>query len=88
MEKTLGPGVLYRTIERGSKKSGCMSDRFRVAILVSGSGTNMENLIQAAENGELPRAAITLVLSQSQERGRYRAGTAHGITLGSFNPRL
>jgi phosphoribosylglycinamide formyltransferase-1 len=57
-----------------------MSDRFRVAILVSGGGTNMENLIQAADRGELPRAAITLVLSNRKDAGAIARAQAHGIT--------
>src|SRR5262249_659626 len=53
--------------------------RFRVAILVSGGGSNMEALIQAAKAGRLLRAEIALVISNRADAGGIRRAESHGV---------
>ena len=40
-----------------------MAEQTKVAVLVSGGGTNLQALIDSAERGELPDAALCLVVS-------------------------
>jgi len=61
-------------------KASGLSDRFLVAILVSGGGTNMEALIQAAKTGALPRADIALVISNQPEAGALQRARSQGVT--------
>ena len=39
--------------------------RARIAVCVSGGGTNLEALLNAQERGEIPHGEIVLVLSSS-----------------------
>ena len=55
------------------------SPRFRVAIFVSGGGSNMEALIRAAEKGGLPRAEIALVICNRPDAGAVPRAQSHGI---------
>lgn len=50
----------------------------RIAVLLSGSGTSLENLIQRIADGRLPAVAITLVISSRRAvRGVEVAQAAH-----------
>ena len=40
-----------------------MSDKIRIAVLVSGGGTNLQALIDAQQRGEIPDGEIALVVS-------------------------
>lgn len=51
----------------------------RVAVLVSGGGTNLQALIDAWQRGELPDAKLVAVLSSRQEAGALRRAEAAGI---------
>lgn len=64
-----------------------MTDLFRVAILVSGSGTNMEALLAAGEKGGLPRATIALVISSRADAGALPRAQAHGVETLVIDPR-
>ena len=39
--------------------------RARIAVLVSGGGTNLEALLNAQERGEIPHGEIVVVLSSA-----------------------
>ena len=54
-----------------------MSDRVNTAVLVSGGGTNLQAIIDAAGRGELPHVRLALVLSsQADAFALTRAKTA------------
>lgn len=55
-----------------------MSDRKRVAVLISGRGSNMEALIRAAKAPGYP-AEIVLVLSDNQDAQGLETARANGI---------
>ena len=50
----------------------------RVAVLVSGGGTNLQRIIHCTENGEIPNAEITMVVADRECFGLQRA-EKHGI---------
>lgn len=52
----------------------------RIAIFVSGSGTNMENLIRKAKAGEIP-AEIALVVSDNPEAGALEKAKRYGVPV-------
>ena len=61
-----------------------MSDRTRIAVLVSGGGTNLQALLDAQQRGQLPSGEIVLVLSNradayALERAR-KAGVPTAVT--------
>jgi len=51
----------------------------RIAVLVSGGGTNLEHLLLAQEAGQLPHGKIVLVLSSSAEAYALQRARNHGI---------
>lgn len=52
-----------------------MSESIRVAVLVSGGGTNLQALIDAQSRGELPDCRLSLVISNKS--GAYALERAH-----------
>lgn len=53
-----------------------MLNKARIAVLVSGGGTNLEALLNAQEAGALPHGEIVLVLSSNPRSLRSGAGKA------------
>ncbi len=53
----------------------------RLAVLISGSGTNLQAIIDASERGELPGAQIALVVANRREAYGIRRAIAHGIPV-------
>ncbi|MBQ9329134.1 MAG: phosphoribosylglycinamide formyltransferase, partial [Solobacterium sp.] len=51
----------------------------RIAVLVSGGGTNLQALIDAQKNGQFPNGTIALVLSSSSEAYALKRAEAAGI---------
>lgn len=51
----------------------------RVAVLVSGGGTNLQALIDASRRGELPSARIALVISNNPDAYALERAAAAGI---------
>lgn len=51
----------------------------RIAVLVSGGGTNLEALLQAQEAGKLPHGEIVLVLSSSSGAYALERAKNHGV---------
>jgi phosphoribosylglycinamide formyltransferase-1 len=62
-----------------TKASG--SSKFRVAILVSGGGSNMEALIQAQRAGRLPSGEIAVVISSRPDAGAIGKAQRLGIEI-------
>ena len=50
-----------------------MSNRLRLAVLISGSGSNLQAIIDAIENGELPARIVTVVSNNPDAYGLQRA---------------
>ena len=57
-------------------KEGRMSTRVRVAVLLSGSGTTLQNLIDRSKAGELPAEIVVVVSSRKDAYGLVRAQQA------------
>ena len=51
----------------------------RIAVLVSGGGTNLEALLNAQESGAIPHGEIVLVLSSNPEAYALTRAKRHGI---------
>lgn len=51
----------------------------RIAVFVSGGGTNFEALINAEENGKIPHGEIVLVLSSNKDAYALKRAENHGI---------
>jgi phosphoribosylglycinamide formyltransferase-1 len=54
--------------------------RRRIAVLVSGGGTNLQAIIDAVERGELPHADIALVISSDKSAFAIKRAKNAGIT--------
>jgi phosphoribosylglycinamide formyltransferase-1 len=52
---------------------------FRLAILISGRGSNMAALIDAAQSGKIPRAEIAVVISDQSSAAGLKAANERGI---------
>ena len=66
-----------------------MSDKIRIAVLVSGGGTNLQALIDAQQRGEIPDGEIALVVSNKSgvfalERAE-KAGIPHATVTKKAN---
>lgn len=64
-----------------------MSARVRVAILISGRGSNMAALIEAARAPDYP-AEIALVLSNKSDAGGLAIAKAAGIATSAVDPKI
>lgn len=51
----------------------------RVAILVSGGGTNLEAILKAKDEGKLPNASIELVVSNKKNAFALERAKKHGV---------
>jgi formyltetrahydrofolate-dependent phosphoribosylglycinamide formyltransferase len=52
-------------------------DRLRVAVLLSGEGTSLENLLELAESGDIPAEIALVIASKSKAGGLERARRRH-----------
>lgn len=59
----------------------------RVAVLVSGGGTNLQALIDAQRRGELGRGRLSLVVSSSPKAHALERAAAAGIETAVLRPR-
>ena len=57
----------------------------RIAVLVSGSGTNLQALIDAKSNGLIPKGQISLVLSSSADAFALTRAQQHNIKTTVIN---
>ena len=51
----------------------------KIAVFVSGGGTNFEALINAQENGKIPHGEIVLMVSSSRTAYALKRAENHGI---------
>lgn len=56
-----------------------MLNKARIAVLVSGGGTNLEALLRAQEQNRLPHGEIVLVLSSSPDAYALTRAERHGV---------
>lgn len=63
-----------------------MSRRVRAAILISGRGSNMESLLQAAQAADYPARPV-VVISNRPEAGGLARAAAHGIATEAVDHR-
>ena len=56
----------------------------RIAILISGSGTNLEAILQAIEGGQLPGVEPALVVSNRREAYGIKRAIKHGVPVVYF----
>lgn len=63
-----------------------MLNKARIAVLVSGGGTNLEALLNAQEAGALPHVEIVLVLSSNPEAYALERASARGVPAHSPVP--
>lgn len=56
-----------------------MLTKSRIAVLVSGGGTNLEALLRAQERGAIPHGEIVLVLSSAEGAYALARAAAHGV---------
>ena len=56
----------------------------KIAVLVSGSGTNLQAILDAADGGNLPGVKIAVVVSNRREAYGARRAIRHGIPLVYF----
>ena len=54
--------------------------RTKVAVLVSGGGTNLQAILDAFARGELPHAEIALVLSNAKKAYALERAAAAGVS--------
>jgi len=53
---------------------------FNLAVLISGSGSNLQAIIDAVESGSLPNAKVALVISSRENVFGLERAEKHGIT--------
>ena len=51
----------------------------RIAVFVSGGGTNLEALLNAQERGEIPHGEIALVVSSAADAYALTRAERHGV---------
>ncbi|HDQ72541.1 MAG TPA: phosphoribosylglycinamide formyltransferase, partial [Chloroflexi bacterium] len=56
----------------------------RIAILISGYGSNLQAIIDAVEAGELPSVEIALLVSNRREAYGIKRAVRHGIPVVYF----
>lgn len=56
-----------------------MLSKVRIAVLVSGGGTNLEALLQAQESGKIPHGEIVVVLSSTAGAYALERAKNHGV---------
>lgn len=54
-------------------------DRVRVAVFVSGGGTNLQALLDASKYGQLPSAEIALVIADRPDAGALERAASAGV---------
>lgn len=56
-----------------------MLTKARIAVFVSGGGTNLEALLKAQESGAIPHGEIVLVVSSSESAYALTRAASHGV---------
>lgn len=61
-----------------------MLKRARIAVFVSGGGTNLEALLQAQERGDIPHGQIVLVCASNETAYALTRAANHGVDAAAF----
>lgn len=56
-----------------------MSNKVKIAVLVSGGGSNLQSIIDQQESGFLDKAELVLVISSREDAYALKRAEAHGI---------
>lgn len=56
----------------------------RIAILISGNGSNLQAILDAVEDGKLPGVEVSLVVSNRREAYGIKRAVKHGVPLVYF----
>ena len=56
-----------------------MMNKARIAVFVSGGGTNLEALLNAQEKGEIPHGEIVLVCASNETAYALTRAANHGV---------
>ena len=64
-----------------------MLTKARIAVFVSGGGTNLEALLRAQESGAIPHGEIVLVLSSAAGAYALERARKHGIPAQAISPK-
>ena len=59
----------------------------KVAVLVSGGGTNLQAIIDAIENGTITNACIDVVISNNANAYALERAKTHGIDARCISPK-
>jgi phosphoribosylglycinamide formyltransferase-1 len=70
-----------------SKEEGPGRPSLRVAVLVSGSGSNLEAILQAMEAGQLPGVNVVLVISSRADAYALERARRHKVTALAIDSR-
>lgn len=62
------------------------SDRLRAAVLVSGGGSNLEALLRAAEQGDIPGVRFVLVVASKPGIGAIARASSHHVDSVVIHP--
>ena len=62
-----------------------MLKKARIAVFVSGGGTNLEALLRAQEAGNIPNGEIVLVVSSSESAYALTRAANHGVPGAAIN---
>ena len=62
-----------------------MLKRARIAVFVSGGGTNLEALLQAQERGDIPHGQIVLVCASNPNAYALTRAANHGVDAAAFS---
>lgn len=62
-----------------------MAEKAKIAVFVSGGGTNLEAILNAWENGKIPHGEIVLVVSSQKNAYALKRAEKHGIKSASFS---
>lgn len=58
-----------------------------IAVLVSGRGSNLQSIIDAIENGSIPKARVSVVISDVREAFALERARKHNIDAAFIDPR-
>ncbi len=64
-----------------------LPDRFRIAVLASGRGSNFQALLAAIQNGQIPHSDCVGIFSDRPQAGALAIGRAAGVPAQFLNPR-
>src|SRR5690242_17071537 len=63
------------------------NEKLRIAVLISGGGSNLEAIIQAVKQDEIPGTEVALVISSREDAFGVQRAQRHGIETVVIDPR-